>query len=209
MPKREQLLNQLSAAEDYGILLTAQIGGVPNELQLIVGTAKYDSEVEGLRPQNHYIIRALGVFEHQLHLGVFGTLAFTTEHPVLQHYNYPLVAVAFEGKPQNVYELILDITQTYSSIFATWRHLVDDINHAAPLTTLLESGKGVLGQFPKPAAERLAKVFAHHKIQTTLHEEENFEREDKHGRSKEVQLLAIDNAYIIALSFSVEEMGKV
>ena len=39
MPKRDQLISELQGEQDYGVLLVAQMGGVPNELQLIVETA--------------------------------------------------------------------------------------------------------------------------------------------------------------------------
>ena len=42
MPRRDQLVSELQGEQDYGVLLVAQMGGVPNELQLIVETAQYD-----------------------------------------------------------------------------------------------------------------------------------------------------------------------
>src|SRR5215207_5286341 len=98
---RELLLADLQGENDYGVLLVAQMGGVPNELQLIIETAHYDASVEGLRPQYDYVIRVLGAREHRVSLGVFGKLAFVDDHPLLYHHNTPKVAVYFDGKASN------------------------------------------------------------------------------------------------------------
>lgn len=211
MPKRDQLIGELQGEGDYGVLLVAQMGGVPNELQLIVETAKYDQGVEGLRPQHDYIIRVLGVREHRVNLGVFGSLAFSDDHPLLYHHNTPRVAIHFNSKPDNVNEVVLDISQAYVSTFGRWRHLVDmaeDINRAMPMVDLLNSGYGLLGTMPRPFAERIAKVLDHHCVTYSLTEDASFEATDDHGRSKLAKLLLIDQSYFIALDFSVELMGK-
>jgi FdhD protein len=49
MPDREQLFAELKGDDQVGILLLAQLGGVPNELQLFIQTAEYDDAVKGLR----------------------------------------------------------------------------------------------------------------------------------------------------------------
>jgi len=211
MPKRDQLIGELQSEGDYGVLLVAQMGGVPNELQLIIETAKYDQSVEGLRPQHDYTIRVLGVREHRVNLGVFGSLSFSDDHPLLYHHNTPRVAIYFNSKPENVNELVLDISQAYVSTFGRWRHLVDmadDINRAMPMVDLLNSGYGLLGTMPKPFAERIAKVLDHHNVIYSLTEDTSFEATDDHGRSKLAKLLLIDQSYFIALDFSVELMGK-
>ena len=211
MPKREQLLRELEGEQGYGVLLVAQMGGVPNELQLIVETARYDEAAQGLRPQHDYVIRALGVREHRFSLGVFGKLSFVEDHPLLYHHNTPRVAVYFDGKADDVYELVLDISQAYVSTFGQWRHLVEsqeDINRALPLVDLLSSGYGLLGTMPKSLAERMAKVLAHHHVSASLTEDTSFETQDEYGRSKLAKLLLLDQSYLIALDFSVEQMGK-
>ncbi len=211
MEKRDQLIGELQGERDYGVLLVAQMGGIPNEIQLIIETAKYDENAQGLRPQHDYIIRALGVREHRVNLGVFGRISFTDDHPLLYHYNTPRVAVHFDGKAENINELVLDISQVYVSTFGQWRHLVDmadDINRSVPMVDLLKSGYGLLGTMPKPLAERMARVLAHHGVTATLSEETGFEIEDEHGRSKLAKLLLLDHSFVIALDFSVEQMGK-
>jgi hypothetical protein len=211
MPKREQLFSQLQGEQDYGVLLVAQMGGAPNEVHLIVETARYDQAVEGLRPTGDYVIRALGVREHRVSMGVFGRLALLDDHPLLYHANTPRTAVHFDGKPQDVHELVLDISQAYVSTFGPWRNLIDmqdDLNRSKPLVDLLLSGFGLLGTMPKPLAERMARVLAHHHIRATLNEEAGFETVDEHGRSRLLKLLLLDQSYVIALDFAVDEMGK-
>ncbi len=211
MPMRDQLLSELEGERGYGILLVAQMGGVPNELQLIVETARFDEAAQGLRPLHDYAIRALGVREHRVSLGVFGRLSFANDHPLLFHHNTPRVAIHFDGRAENVNELVIDLSQAYVSTFGQWRHLVDmadDINRAMPMVDLLNSGYGLLGTMPKPLAERVAKVLSHHNVSYSLSEESNFETSDEHGRSRLAQALLIDHSYIVALDFSVEKMGK-
>ena len=211
MPQREDLLAELGHEHDYGVLLTAQVGGAPNELQLLIETAVYDEAAGGLRPRSNYIVRALGVREHRITLGVFGALSFTRDHPLLHHHNTPRLAVHFRGQSKDVHELVLDVSQAYASTFGSWRHLTEisaDFNRAQPLVDLLGSGDALLGVMPQPLAERMAKVLRHHNLQVDLQEAAPFETQDEHGRSRLSELLLIDQTYIVALAFSVERMGK-
>lgn len=206
--RREKLLSELGGEQDYGIFLAAQMGGVPNELQLMIQTARYDSEKQGLRPRAQYVIRVLSVAEHRVSLGIFGHLRFTNDHPILLHHNEARAAVLFEGVPANVSELALDIHQAYVSTFGPWRELATDLNREKPLVDLLTSGSGVLGVMPGPAAERMVRVLKHHGLTARLENGEGIEPQDEHGRSRRYQLLAIDDSYFVALDFSVDELGK-
>lgn len=206
MPQRAQLLDELSDEHGYGVLLMAQMGGTPNELQLLIQTAQYDATVEGLRERHRYIVRALGVHEHRLSLGLFGLLQFSDDHPLLYHHNTPRAGVFFRGAVPQVAEVVLDLSQAHASTFGPWRPLADDINRAAPLVDLLASGGGLLGEMPKPAAERMLKVLAHHGVEHKLIEQTDFETTDEHGRSRLAHLLLVDEGYVIALDFSVEQM---
>jgi hypothetical protein len=208
MPNRDLLLNDLSGEYDYGVLLAAQMGGVPNELQLVIQTARYDPAVDGLRERSRYIIRALGVREHRLSLGLFGRLAFLDDHPLLYAHNTPRAGLFFRGGVDNVAEVTLDISQAHASTFGPWRQLAQDINRVQPLVDLLASGGGLLGEMPKPAAERMARVLQHHGVDHRLIEDAGFESVDEHGRSRLAKLLLIDEAYVVALDFSVEQPGK-
>jgi hypothetical protein len=212
MPKRDLLFKDLEGEHDFGVLLLAQMGGVPNELQLIIETTEYDEAVQGFRPRRSYVVRALGVREHRLSLGLFGRIALLDDHPVLYHHNTPRVAVHFDGKPANINEMIIDLSQTYVSTFGRWRSVAemsDDLNTAMPMVQLLETGFGLLGTMPKPLAERVVKVLEHHKVKYSLSEEVGFQTHDENGRSRLSKALLLDTSYIVALDYSVEELGKV
>jgi hypothetical protein len=209
MPKTQQLLEELQGEKNYGIFLAAQMGGAPNELQLIVQTAYFDDTAQGLRERNTYIVRVLGVREHRITLGIFGNLFFAggEDHPILFHHNTPRVAVQFEGRPKDINELVLDIHQAYVLTFGPWRELAGDINRSQPLVNLLSSDQGTLGTFPKPAAERMVKVLQHHGLMVST-DEQPFETEDEHGRSRLMKMLGIGDSYFVAVDYSVEQMGK-
>lgn len=209
MPKTQQLMGELQGEKDYGILLVVQMGGVPNELQLIIQTALYDDSAQGLRERNTYIVRVLGVREHRVTLGLFGRMFFASDHPVLHHHNLPRFEVHFEGRPQDVHELALDIHQAYLVTFGPWREIAADLNRTQPLVNLLASGGGLLGTMPQPAAERMVKVLEYHGLSARLNPLAEHETEDEHGRSRLAKLLGIDDSYFVALDFSVEQMGKV
>jgi hypothetical protein len=209
MPKREKLLSELKDEKDYGIFLAAQMGGVPNELQLIIQTAQLDSAKGGLRPRSQYVVRVLGIAEHRMSLGIFGRLFFSDDHPILFHHNELRKAIHFEGKPKDVNELVLDIHQAYVTTFGPWRELATDINREKPLVDLLVSGTGRLGIMPQPAAERMVRVLQHHGMTAHLEEQDGYEKEDEHGRSRLRKLLGIDDSYFVALDFTVDEMGKI
>lgn len=192
-----------------GVLLVAQMGGVPEEIQLIVQTATYDEAAEGLRERTAYIIRALGVREHRATLGVFGNLFFAEDHPILFHHNAARFEIAFSGKPHDPNELVLDIQAAYSATFGPWRDLAEDINREKPLFDLLQSGEGVLGTMPQIAAERMAKVFAHHNMNSNLSvvQEARSDQPKEGGMPQKVSLLGMDDSYFIAYSFMIDEMG--
>ena len=208
MPQRGQLLQELAGENEVGVLLLAQMGGVPNELQLFIQTAFYDEAAGGLRERSNYIIRVLGVREHRLSVGLFGTLFFADPHPILLHHNEPKFAVDFEGQPGDVNELVLDIRQAYASTFGPWRELAGDINRERPLVDLLTSGGGRLGTLPKSAAERMLRVLEHHGLQGHLDGDPERAASDEHGRSMLWKLLGIGNSYFVALDFAVDTMGK-
>jgi len=208
MPERQKLFDDLRGENDVGVLLMAQMGGVPNELQVFIQTARYDTEAQGLRDKNGYIIRALSVHEHRLSLGLFGNLFIADEHPILLHHNEPRLAVHFEGQPADVYELVLDIHQAHASTFGPWRDLAGDINREQPLVDLLRSGRGLLGTMPQTAAERMARVLEHHHLTARLEGDGQRRETDEHGHSTQWKLLGIGDSYFVALDFAVDVMGQ-
>ncbi|KXK25464.1 MAG: hypothetical protein UZ15_CFX003000020 [Chloroflexi bacterium OLB15] len=211
MPKREQFFAELGAEQQYGVLLVAQMGGAPNEIQAIVETAEYDAAVEACALNPAISSARWACWNTRASLGVFGVATLTEDHPLLYHHNTPKVAVHFEGKPDDINELVLDVSQAYVSTFLEWRHLVempDDLNRSVPLVDLLQRGIGLLGTMPKPLAERMARVLKHHGLNASLSEDNSFESVDDHGRSTLAKALILDSTYIIALDFSFETMGK-
>jgi hypothetical protein len=208
MPDRQKLLDDLKGENDVGVLLMAQMGGVPNELQVFIQTAQYDAAVQGLRDKTGYVIRVLSVHEHRLSLGVFGGLFIAEEHPILLHHNEPKLAVHFEGQPADINELVLDIHQAHASTFGPWRELAGDINREQPLVDLLASGGGLLGTMPQTAAERMARVLEHHNLSARLEGDADRPATDDHGRSTRWKLLGIGDSYFVALDFAVDVMGQ-
>lgn len=215
MPDRSKLLADLDGLKRYGVLLAVQMGGTPNEIQMIFQTAEFDEAAQGLRPLNNYVIRALGVREHKVSVGLFGRLAFMDDHPLLYHHNTPKIAVMFDGAPADVNEMTLDLQQAYISTFTIWRHLAEmggDLNTTIPLTELLakndDEGSKMLGVMPKPLADRIEKVLAHHGLTYHTAQDPDWSDTDDHGRSKLAKLLLIDQSYVVSLDFSIEQMGK-
>lgn len=207
MPKREKLLNELKGEHDYGVLLMSQMDSVPETLQFVVATTQYDEQAEGLRDQSRYVIRAIGVREHRISLGLFRSLRFVDDHPLLYEYNTPPVGVFFKGQPDHPNELLLDIMQAHSSTFGVWRTFPQYLNIAQPLLDLLTSGGGLLGEMPKPLAERMNKVLTHHKLETKLMEASKIGMsEDSHSIRQSA--LLIDDSYMVATTFSVDALGR-
>ena len=203
MAEREKLLDDLKSEHDVGVLLLAQLGGVPNELQLFIQTAQYDEATGGLRERpGGYVIRCISTREHRLSLGLFGALFFADEHPILLHHNQPKLAVHFEGTPGNISELVLDVQQAYLSTFGPWRELAADLNREQPLYRLLQGGGGLLGTMPKPAAERMIRVLEHHGMSGRLEGGSNSKPDPQY------KLLGVGDSYFVALDFAVDKMGK-
>ena len=208
MPERAQLFEELQGENQVGILLMAQMGGVPNELQLFIPTAEYVEAAQGLRERNNYLLRVLSVREHRLSLGLFGSLFIAEQHPILLHHNEPKPDVHFEGQPADINELVLDIHQAYASTFGPWRELAADINREKPLVDLLREGSGRLGTMPQTAAERMLRVLAHHNLKGWLAGESVRENTDEHGRSTLWKLLGVGDSYFVALDFAVDRVGR-
>ena len=211
MPKRDKLLNELQGENDLCAFLLAQAGGVPNELQLMVQTVVYDPEAKGLRQRGSYIIRALGTLEYRIDNlgGTVDTVDFVSEHPLLYPYNTTPAAVFFRGQPDDVNELIIDISQAHASTFAGWRHFPEYLNLGQPLVTLLTSGGGLVGQMPMPLAERIVSALERHGLETKVMEGEREAEEAHPGFSNTPQVMTIGSSYFVAYAFSVDELGKV
>lgn len=212
MPKRDELLADMAHDNTVAVLLLAQVGGMPGEIQLILQTADYDAIKGGLRPINNYIIRVLGVTEHLIHdLGMTtNDVAIHDDHPLLYQYNEKPVALFFRGQPRDVHELIIDISQAHTSVFGPWRAFPIYLNVERPLATLLASGGGLLGQMPQPLADRLVKVLEKHGLEhKALSGDNELDVHNKVLKNPKAQALQIGDSFFIANAFSIELLGKV
>ncbi len=213
MPKREKLFSDMTGDDRQIAILVAQVGGMPNELQIIVETAQFDEKEEGLRPLNNYIIRVLGAIEHRLvTMGTtVSTIQILEDHPLLYQYNKTPVALFVRGNPTDINAVILDITQAHSEVFGLWRRFPEYMNIEQPLYSLFESGGGLLGQMPKPLADKLVPVLEKHGLETKVIEGQN--PADKNTNpmltEQKIKVLFIGASYFISYAFSIDEFGKV
>lgn len=212
MPKRDKLFEDMNGDDRQAAMLVAQVGGMPNELQIILETAQYDEQQEGLRPLNNYIVRVLGVTEHRIvNLGTtVQDIKLVDEHPLLYQYNKTPVALFVRGITPDINALVLDITQAHAQVFGLWRRFPEYINIEQPLFTLFEAGGGLLGQMPKPLANQLVPVLELHGLETKIVEGENPATKNKNplAADQKIKVLFIGSSYFISYAFSVDEMGK-
>jgi hypothetical protein len=201
MPKRDQLLSELQGEQNYGVLLLAQMDAVPDTIQLIVATTRYDDAAGGLRDQSRYVIRAVGVREHRVSVGIFGRMTFADDHPLLYPYNTPPAGLFFRGTPADPNAALIDLMQGYAGTFGPWHHIPDFINTSKPLIDLLSDGGDLIGEMPRPLADNLARALEHHGLETKIVEAQ---REN----APPATVLLLDDSYVVASAFSVDPLGK-
>lgn len=207
MPRRDHLFQELEGDDRFGVLLLAQLDAVPETLQFIVTTTRLDPVTGGFRDVGQYIVRAIGVAEHRLTLGLFTQAAIKENHPLLYQYNTTPVGLFFRGQPDDVNAVFSDVMQAYASTFGPWRQPPTYLNTAKPLFSLLSSGGDLVGQMPTPLAENIAKALETHGLETRAMAEPTPE-EDEHGRSRLRKVLLLDESYIVAFDFTIEIFGK-
>lgn len=208
MSARDQLLSDLQRDGAVGVLLMVQMDGVPETLQFVVTTTVMDESRGGLREIGHYVIRAIGVIEHRISVGMFGELRFVDgQHPLLYAYNSQPAALFFRGQAPDANALLVDVLQAYASTFGEWRQIPEYLNRNRPLLSLLASSGDLLGEMPKPLADALTPVLETHGLETKVMLGEAPLDVDEHGRSQLRQALLIDDSYVVALDFSVETLG--
>ncbi len=212
MPKRGKLFEDMQGDDRQAVLLVSQVGGMPNEVQLVLETAEYDAEADGLRPLHNYIVRILGVIEHRIvNLGTtVGHVQFTEDHPLLYQYNKTPVALFVRGQAPDINALVLDIIQAHSEVFGLWRRFPEYMNVEKPLFTLFAEGGGLLGQMPKPLADKLVTVMEKHGLETKIIEGENPTAKNNNPMLREqgIKVLLVGGSYFISYAFSVDELGK-
>ncbi len=196
----QNLIEALRDEQHLGILLAAQMGGTPEEVQLIVQVADYDVETEAIRPTQVYILRCLGVREHRLSLGLFNSLVLVDDHPLLWKHSFRHQQIYFRGTPHNVDELMLELNQLYGQKYGAFRSLADDVNHAMPFGTLLSSGHGLLGEMPMPMAALVKPLLEKHDLTVTL------VNADHKPSATSFKLLVLDDSYFIVQMVSADPM---
>jgi len=205
MPNQiDRLISEINAENGYGVCLMVQMDAVPDTLQFIIASTYFDESVGGLRDKSRYILRAVGVQEHRLSVGMFRKIAVhqAEGHPLLYEYNSLPTGLFFKGTPADVNGLMIDVFQTYSSTFGLWRHLPQYLNVQKPMFNLFTGGGDLVGQMPKPLADKMEKVLIHHGLEAKVLVGE------KHKEAPNMKALLLDDSYVVAIDFSVDELGK-
>ena len=199
----DQLLEEINTPQGYGVFLMVQMDAVPDTLQLMIATTEFDEEANGLRDKARYLVRAIGVQEHRVSVGIFKNARHKTgeDHPLLYQYNSPPVGMFYRGELKKPDTLILNLFQTYSSVFADWRQVPDYLNTNKPLLEVFTSGGDLVGQMPKPLADALVPVFESLNLETKIIAGE------KPGEMPPQQVLLLDDSFIVAMDFSIEKLG--
>lgn len=205
-PTLQKILAALAPDENLGVLLAAQVGGTPNEIQLIIQTTEHlEGEGERLRPTGQYIIRAISVVEHKLSLGFFSSLVHSMDNPLLWPHNEKRMVVTFRGQPANVDSLMIDLYQLYGQTYGIYdpsTRMADELNREKPLATLFANGQGILGEMPESFAHKVVRLLERHNMASQLDEIE-LDRPDLTRQS-----LILDDSYIVAQFFSADPMGQ-
>ena len=210
MPHSEQFFADLEGENRQAALLVAQVGATPNELQLIVQVAEYDEEAKGLHSIRSYIIRVLGALEHRV--VNFGTtvndIQIVEDHPLLYEYTTNPTAVFFKGTVENPDSVVMDIAQAHASTFYPWRHFPQYLNMEQALSTLFESGGGLIGQMPAPLAEHVIKILEHHNLEYKTAEGEPYIKlhDNPALLQTKLKVLLFGNSYFVSYGFSIQEM---
>jgi hypothetical protein len=194
-----QLFEEMQSEDAVGLLLAAQLTDSPNDLQVIVRTTVFDKAVGGLRELSQYAIKTLGLAEHQITLGLFDHIAFIEDHPLLYHYNTPVVRVFIGSRPEAPESLLREIEQAHGDVYDAWRDLPMDLNKLCPPEQLFNAGFGLLGEMPQPFANVVAEVLTRHQVKHNLATED--------APTTRMKLLAIDDSYFIAADFVIEHIG--
>jgi hypothetical protein len=215
-PHLAEILAFLQQDNHLGILLAAQMGGTPQELQLIIQLTDHLEDQEGqFRVQSQHIVRCIGVVEHKLALGFFARMVHSPSNALLYPYNEKSYRLIYRGQVQGSLDsLMLDLNQLYGQTYGLYeptRRMVEELNHAAPLATLLSEGAGILGHMPEPFARKAAALLERYGLTTELVELPSENEQDEHHKHLppiKRQALVLDDSYVVAHFFTADPMGK-
>lgn len=203
MASEASLLDKITAElqndHHVGIMLVAQMGMTPEEIQLVVQTAYFDENDRSMTTTGGYIVRCLGVQEHRISLGIFHRLVYVDDHPLLWNFNSIYRQIYFRGTPENVDSLMLDLQQLYGQHYGLFRSLADDINRTRPLGSLLTAGYGLLGEMPAPMAERIKTVLERYGLTVDL-----VDSDDHEEPPMQFKLLVLDDSYFVLQLVSID-----
>ncbi|KAB2906038.1 MAG: hypothetical protein F9K27_00075 [Anaerolineae bacterium] len=210
-PNLKTIIDALVPENNLGVLLAAQMGGTPREVQIILQTTEYDAGQDALKVTGQHIIRAIGVIEHRVSLGLFHTIVLSSENPLLYRHNSRKVQVYFRGVPDHIDSFMIDLNQLYGQTYGVFDpsgRMADEINRTMPLYNLLKNGNGLLCTSPQPFAEKLQKLLAQHNMTCSFLEVEDHPHDDgdHHHHDLTYQLLAMDDSYLVAQLFSSDPM---
>lgn len=199
----QSIVDLLEDDSKIGIMLAAQMGTTPQEVQLVMQVADYDEESFTVTSGDTYIVRCIGVQEHRLSLGMFNRMATSADHPLLWNHNYRYQQIYFRALHDNIEvdDFMLELNQLYGQHYGNIRSLAMDINRMAPLGTILGRGNGLLGEMPKPMAEIVKDLMERYGYECTLVDAE----EDEPPMA--FKLLVMDDSYFIASLYSADKMS--
>lgn len=203
MSSLETMLAEIQAENGFGVLLLAQMDGVPDTVQLMIATTEFDESVNGLRDKSRYLVRAIGVQEQRVSVGIFKSALVKAEadHPLLYEYNTPPAALFFRGETQNPDALLLKVFQAYSQVFGPWRQVPTYLNTGKPLMDVFTGGGDLVGEMPQPLADTLVKVFESEQLETKVMAGQ------RAAEMPAQKVLLLDDSYVVAADFSVEALG--
>lgn len=193
-----ELVDALAVDHAIGILLAAQMGATPQEIQLVVQSADYNEETQAVTSQQGYIIRCIGVQEHRFSVGMFNRLVVVDDHPLLWNHNAQYKQIYFSGHCEDVDGLMLELNQIYGQHYGIVRSLADDINRMAALGTILGRGNGLLGEMPEPMADLVKTLLERYDYNVNLLDAE------LEKSPIPFKLLVLDDSYVIAQMYSVD-----
>jgi len=195
----DPIRQELEAENTIGLLIGAQLGASPSELNVIVRTATADRQTGAIHTINQYLITASGTVEHKLTLGLFDGMGYAEQHPLLQHHNATGIKVFITSAVADPDALLWAIDELYTETFGKLRDLNADLNQRADPREVLQNGMGVLATLPAPFAAQVDQLLIEQSIGHQM-----VPTDPKIGGCA---LLAFDDSYMIARSFAVQILG--
>ena len=113
----------------------------------------------GRGPVQRWVVQASAVLEYSLQAAVkCGFNHWTSDHPALDQYRQPHEQLLFRGRPASVRALIGDLWCAHRRVCDDWISFDRYLNRRVPLSSLLESGSGLLLEGPSFLAEAFVPV---------------------------------------------------